>query len=69
VLGRGPRDIIFVPDHPNNIKIMWEGPGLARFLQRLATVGRVICFDKRGTGISDPVPLGLTIAMPPGAGG
>jgi class 3 adenylate cyclase len=58
VLGRGPRDLVFVPDHPNNIEIMWEEPALARFLERLATMGRVICFDKRGTGISDPVPLG-----------
>jgi pimeloyl-ACP methyl ester carboxylesterase len=58
VLGEGPRDIIFVPDHPNNIEIMWEEPALARFLERLATMGRLICFDKRGTGISDPVPLG-----------
>ncbi len=58
VFGRGPRDIMLVPDHPNNIEIMWEEPALARFLERLATMGRVICFDKRGTGISDPVPLG-----------
>ena len=58
VLGEGPRDIVFVPDHPNNIEIMWEEPALARFLERLATMGRLICFDKRGTGISDPVPLG-----------
>jgi class 3 adenylate cyclase len=58
VFGRGPRDIVFVPDHPNNIEIMWEEPALARFLEHLATFGRVICFDKRGTGISDPVPLG-----------
>jgi class 3 adenylate cyclase len=58
VFGRGPRDIVFVPDHPNNIEIMWEEPALARFLERLATMGRVTCFDKRGTGISDPVPLG-----------
>jgi class 3 adenylate cyclase len=58
VFGRGPRDIVFVPDHPNNIEIMWEDPALSRFLERLATMGRVICFDKRGTGISDPVPLG-----------
>jgi class 3 adenylate cyclase len=58
VFGRGPRDIVFVPDHPNNIEIMWEEPALSRFLERLATMGRVICFDKRGTGISDPVPLG-----------
>jgi class 3 adenylate cyclase len=58
VLGSGPRDIVFVPDHPNNIEIMWEEPAVARFLERLATMGRLICFDKRGTGISDPVPLG-----------
>ena len=56
VLGSGSRDIVFVPDHPNNIEIMWENPALSRFLERLATMGRVICFDKRGTGISDPVP-------------
>ena len=58
VLGSGPRDIVFVPDHPNNIEIMWEEPAVVRFFERLATMGRVICFDKRGTGISDPVPLG-----------
>jgi class 3 adenylate cyclase len=58
VFGNGARDIVFVPDHPNNIEIMWEDPALSRFLERLATMGRVICFDKRGTGISDPVPLG-----------
>ena len=58
VFGSGSRDIVFVPDHPNNIEIMWEDPALSRFLERLATMGRVICFDKRGTGISDPVPLG-----------
>ena len=58
VFGQGPRDIVFIPDHPNNIEIMWEDPALSRFLERLGAIGRVICFDKRGTGISDPVPLG-----------
>ena len=47
VLGSGSRDIVFVPDHPNNIEIMWEDPATSRFLERLATMGRVICFDKR----------------------
>jgi class 3 adenylate cyclase len=58
VFGEGPRDIVFVPEHPSNVEIMWEEPSLARFLGRLATMGRVICFDMRGTGLSDPVPLG-----------
>ena len=49
VFGSGSRDIVFVPDHPNNIEIMWEDPALSRFLERLATMGRVICFDKVGS--------------------
>jgi pimeloyl-ACP methyl ester carboxylesterase len=33
----------------------WEEPYLARFLRRLAAFARVMFFDKRGTGLSDPV--------------
>src|SRR5262245_12704383 len=36
---------------------MWDEPTLARFLRRLGTFSRLLCFDKRGTGVSDPVPL------------
>jgi class 3 adenylate cyclase len=36
---------------------MWEEPGYAGFLERLASFSRLIIFDKRGTGLSDPVPL------------
>jgi pimeloyl-ACP methyl ester carboxylesterase len=31
-------------------------PPLAAFVRRLARFGRVLTFDKRGTGLSDPVP-------------
>jgi len=34
---------------------MWEEPSLARFLRRLSSFSRLICFDKRGCGLSDPV--------------
>jgi pimeloyl-ACP methyl ester carboxylesterase len=34
---------------------MWELPEFARFLDRLAAMGRLILFDKRGTGLSDRV--------------
>jgi class 3 adenylate cyclase len=40
-----------------NLDAMWEEPSLAHFFHRLSGIGRVICFDKRGTGVSDPVPL------------
>jgi class 3 adenylate cyclase len=36
---------------------MWEEPLLARFLTRLASFSRLIQFDKRGTGMSDRVPI------------
>jgi len=58
VMGAGPPDIVFVPDWVTNLEIMWEEPTLARFLDRMASFGRLICFDKRGTGLSDPVSLG-----------
>ncbi len=57
VFGDGPRDLVFVPNWGSNVDVMWEEPSLARFLRRLATFSRVLCFDKRGTGVSDPVPL------------
>ena len=35
--------------------MMWELPEFTRFLERLAAMGRLILFDKRGTGLSDRV--------------
>lgn len=57
-LGAGPRDLVFIPDWCTNVEVMWEEPTIARFFQRLAAFSRVIVFDKRGSGLSDPVPLG-----------
>jgi pimeloyl-ACP methyl ester carboxylesterase len=58
VLGHGPPDLVFVPDWVSNLEIMWEDPTTTRFLERLASFSRVICFDKRGCGVSDPVSVG-----------
>ena len=33
----------------------WENPKLAAFYRRLASIGRLVLFDKRGTGLSDRV--------------
>jgi pimeloyl-ACP methyl ester carboxylesterase len=57
VLGEGPRDLLLVTNWGANLDAMWDEPSLAYFLQRLARIGRLICFDKRGSGVSDPVPL------------
>lgn len=57
VIGNGKLDLVFIPWWATNIDVMWEDPAIARFLQRLASFSRLICFDKRGTGVSDPLPL------------
>jgi class 3 adenylate cyclase len=59
VFGEGPLDVLFVPPWLWNIEIMWEEPRIERFMARLGSFSRVIVFDKRGTGVSDPVPLGV----------
>jgi class 3 adenylate cyclase len=57
VTGEGPFDLVYVPGWVSNIEAMWEEPSHARLLGRLASFSRLILFDKRGTGLSDPVPL------------
>jgi len=57
ILGDGPLDLVFIPWWATNVDVMWEEPSIARFLHRLASFSRLICFDKRGAGVSDPVPL------------
>ena len=57
VAGEGPFDLVYVPGWVSNIDLMWDEPGYAAFLERLASFSRLIIFDKRGTGLSDPVPI------------
>jgi pimeloyl-ACP methyl ester carboxylesterase len=56
VVGDGPVDLIYVPGWISNVELNWEEPPLAHTLERLASFSRLILFDKRGTGLSDPVP-------------
>jgi len=56
VVGDGAVDLVLVPGFVSHVEVAWEEPRLARFLGRLAAFSRLIMFDKRGTGMSDPVP-------------
>lgn len=56
VLGDGP-DVVLIPGFVSNVETIWDIPPAARFLRRLASFSRLITFDKRGTGLSDRVPL------------
>jgi pimeloyl-ACP methyl ester carboxylesterase len=57
VTGDGPVDIVFVPGFVSHVENAWEDPQLSRYFARLASFARLIVFDKRGTGMSDPVPV------------
>src|SRR5919197_2074731 len=56
VVGEGPLDLVYVPGWVSNVESCWEEPTHERFLRRLSRFSRLILFDKRGTGLSDPVP-------------
>src|SRR5262245_27093428 len=55
VLGTGPIDLVFVMGWVSHLECYWLEPSFAAFLRRLASFSRLILFDKRGTGLSDPV--------------
>ncbi len=57
VLGEGPIDLVFVMGWVSHLEYCWSDPSFASFLRRLAGFSRLILFDKRGTGLSDRVPV------------
>src|SRR5438105_13362885 len=55
LLGDGPLDLVFVHGFVGNMDVQAENPQHEAFFEQLASVGRVIRFDRRGTGLSDRV--------------
>jgi class 3 adenylate cyclase len=60
VVGEGSLDLVLIPSMTHHIELVWENPPQARFFNRLASIGRLLLFDKRGTGMSDRV-VGATL--------
>jgi pimeloyl-ACP methyl ester carboxylesterase len=56
VVGDGPFDLVYVPGFISHVELWWAEPSIGRFYERLASFSRLILFDKRGTGLSDPIP-------------
>jgi class 3 adenylate cyclase/pimeloyl-ACP methyl ester carboxylesterase len=57
VLGSGRPNLLVVQSGPNaHVDHNWTEPSLARFMRRLASFSRLIMYDNRGVGLSDPVP-------------
>ncbi|MGI9084470.1 MAG: adenylate/guanylate cyclase domain-containing protein [Aeromicrobium sp.] len=55
VVGDGPMDLIYVPGFVSHVELNWEVPPIVHIIERLASFSRLIMFDRRGSGLSDPV--------------
>lgn len=53
--GEGERDLLLVPGFVSHVEFVWEHPPYRRFMNRLASFARVTVYDKRGSGLSDPL--------------
>lgn len=54
VAGKGPVDLVYVPTWIGQVEVLAEEPSIAAFLERVCGFARVISFDRRGSGLSDP---------------
>ena len=63
VFGEGDLDVVLVPGYITHIELVWEHEPAARFLEALASFARVIIFDRRGSGLSDPVADAPTLEV------
>jgi class 3 adenylate cyclase len=63
VMGTGPIDLLVMSGELIPIDAMHEEPGYASCLERLASFGRVLYFDRRGIGLSDPLPQGAAATV------
>lgn len=63
VLGAGPTDIVYLPGWISNVETNWDDGHCARLFRALADVGRLIVFDRRGTGLSDRPDRAESLAL------
>src|SRR3712207_9393088 len=61
VFGDGPRDLVFVCGTMSHLDLFWTDRRATQMLENLARFGRVLLFDKPGTGLSDPIPAAPTV--------
>ena len=64
VVGTGPVNLVVVSSGPSShVEFMWTQRSVARSLRRLASFSRLVLYDNRGVGLSDPVPAGAVPTM------
>jgi pimeloyl-ACP methyl ester carboxylesterase len=61
VVGQGPPDVVYANSFMSHVEVSWEYPPAVRFYERLAAFSRLVLFDRRGTGLSDPIVGSFTM--------
>ncbi len=61
VFGEGDIDLVVAFPFVSHLEMLWENPAQERFMRRLGSFARVIPFDRRGVGLSDPVDSATTL--------
>lgn len=56
VVGEGDLDLLLILGFPTHVELAWENHGFARMAENLGRFARIILFDRRGAGLSDPAP-------------
>jgi class 3 adenylate cyclase len=54
VVGEGEMDLVLAFPFISHLDLVWENPRQAALVRRFASFARVILFDRRGVGLSDP---------------
>jgi class 3 adenylate cyclase len=60
-VGDGPRLFVLVSPWLSQVEVAWEDAGFVELVERLARHGRVVAFDRRGAGLSDPMDRPATL--------
>jgi pimeloyl-ACP methyl ester carboxylesterase len=54
VFGQGSVDLVVVGGLASHLDLQWDEPSTVRLFERFASYVRLVRFDRRGTGLSDP---------------
>jgi class 3 adenylate cyclase len=61
VVGSGPRDVVYVRGGLDDMVMSWERPEFHELMEELTAFSRVLLYDKRGSGLSDPAVGGTAL--------
>jgi len=61
VVGEAERTFMLVLPWLSQVEVLWDDPGFGTLIEQLTRHGRVVAFDRRGAGMSDPMDRPATL--------